>query len=52
MNPDVTGNGVRINILAPAFVDTDLVKQQLQKGKDVIRPDIAAIMVERVGIMP
>ncbi|GFR98553.1 15-hydroxyprostaglandin dehydrogenase, partial [Elysia marginata] len=51
MNPDVVANGVRINVLAPAFVDTDLVRQ-LREGKGVNRPDIAAKMVDMVGIMP
>ncbi|RUS74925.1 hypothetical protein EGW08_017305 [Elysia chlorotica] len=50
MNPDVSANGVRINVLAPAFVDTDLLKG-LQGGAGINRPDIAAKMVQMVGVM-
>lgn len=50
MNPDVSGNGVRINVLAPAFADTDMVRQ-LKEGSGVNRPEMAAKIIDMVGVM-
>ncbi|XP_005103971.2 15-hydroxyprostaglandin dehydrogenase [NAD(+)] [Aplysia californica] len=50
LNPELTMNGLRINALAPSFVDTQLY-QGLSDQSTIHVPQIAEKIIERVGIM-
>ncbi|BFZ09506.1 hypothetical protein BsWGS_12545 [Bradybaena similaris] len=49
-NPELLANGVRINVLAPAFVETDLLAKLADKST-IHAPDIAEQMIGRVGVL-
>ncbi|CAL1528934.1 unnamed protein product [Lymnaea stagnalis] len=49
-NPELAQNGVRINVLAPAFADTALVKA-MGDTNTMHAPAIARVIMQRVGIM-
>ncbi|GFO06245.1 15-hydroxyprostaglandin dehydrogenase [NAD(+)] [Plakobranchus ocellatus] len=51
MNTDAVSNGVRINVLAPAFAETEMVKA-LRVGKEIHKPEIATQMLDQVGVLP
>ncbi|KAH9488771.1 hypothetical protein Btru_059392, partial [Bulinus truncatus] len=49
-NPELAQNGVRINVLAPAFAHTALLGNLSDDGA-IHAPTVAKMIVERVGIM-
>ncbi|CAG5123110.1 unnamed protein product [Candidula unifasciata] len=49
-NPELAANGVRINVLAPAFADTALVAK-MKDTTTIHLPTVADQIIARVGIM-
>ncbi|CAL1528935.1 unnamed protein product [Lymnaea stagnalis] len=49
-NPELAPNGIRINILAPAFVDTPLFKM-LENKENIHAPAIATLVQKKVGVL-
>ncbi|CAG5127036.1 unnamed protein product [Candidula unifasciata] len=49
-NPELLSNGVRINVLAPAFVETDLLAKLADKTT-IHAPEIAEQIIDRVGVL-
>ncbi|XP_059152452.1 15-hydroxyprostaglandin dehydrogenase [NAD(+)]-like [Physella acuta] len=50
-NPELAQNGVRVNVLAPAFADTQLVQSLINGQTQTYAPAIQKVFFEKAGIM-